>query len=63
MMNRPEIDSRFGRLRGRGAGGLFELDGRDVAERGVRPRMVEPRDVLDDGEPQLADGCARHGRR
>src|SRR5688572_26721723 len=33
---------------------LLELDGCDVAERLVRPVVVEPADVLDDGELELA---------
>jgi hypothetical protein len=34
----------------------FELGGRDVAERLVQPVVVEPRDVGDDGELELAAG-------
>jgi hypothetical protein len=35
----------------------FELDGWDVAERGVQPFVVEPADVLDDGELELWAGA------
>ena len=34
--------------------GVFELDGRDVAEGLVQAVVVEPADVLNDGELELA---------
>jgi hypothetical protein len=33
--------------------GVFELDGRDVAEGLVQAVVVKPADVLDDGELEL----------
>jgi hypothetical protein len=33
---------------------VFELDGRDVAQRLVQAVVVKPADVLDDGELELA---------
>lgn len=33
--------------------GVFELDGRDVAEGLMRPGVVKPADVLRDGELEL----------
>jgi hypothetical protein len=36
---------------------LLVLDGRPVSERGVPPVVVEPGDVLDDGELELRAGA------
>ena len=41
---------------GSGLPGLFVLGGRDVAERFVEAAVVEPADVVDDGELELGAG-------
>jgi hypothetical protein len=43
--------------RDRGVVALFELDWRDVAERGVQPVVVEPRDPGDGRELDLRLGA------
>ena len=37
--------------------GVFELDGRDVAEGLVQAVVVKPADVLDDGQLELRSGA------
>ena len=53
---REHRDRSIARKRGRGRLALLELNRRDVAERLVQTRRVEPADVFDDRELELGAG-------
>jgi hypothetical protein len=58
-LRREHRDRSVARNRGLRRVELFELGGREVAERLVQPLVVEPADVLDDRELEVRFGVRR----